>query len=186
MKIQKDNSLKRGLYNVVVFSTDINCVGTFSTPNFKKLQIDEVNVLWNQATILVKTTNLKSSKGNLNLKVNETNLTFESKENTDKYFDDLESDVFDLTENKNLKFQFQMKYNGSNSVKFVPVGKNTTASIDSDWQNPSFEGIFSANTSSKSITKEGFMPIGTFLRLTDLSHKNIQNFYLNLMNIYLV
>ena len=155
-KIQKDNSLKRGLYNVVVFSTDINCVGTFSTPNFKKLQIDEANVLWNQASILVKTTNLKSSKGNLNLKVNETNLTFESKENTDKYFDDLESDVFDLTENKNLKFQFQMKYNGSNSVKFVPVGKNTTASIDSDWQNPSFEGVFSANTSSKSITKEGF------------------------------
>ncbi len=155
-KIQNDNSLKRGLYNVVVFSTDINCAGTFSTPNFKKLQIDEANVLWNQATILVKTTNLKSSKGNLNLKVNETNLTFESKENTDKYFDDLESDVFDLTENKNLKFQFQMKYNGSNSVKFVPIGKNTNVSIDSDWQNPSFEGNFSANTNSKSITKEGF------------------------------
>ncbi len=155
-KIQKDNSLKRGLYNVVVFSTDINSAGTFSTPNFKKLQIDEANVLWNQATILIKTTNLKSSKGNLNLKVNETDLTFESKENSDKYFDDLESDVFDLTESKNLKFQFQMKYNGSNSVKFVPVGKNTTVSIDSDWQNPSFEGIFSANTTSKSITREGF------------------------------
>jgi len=49
-----------------------------------------------------------------------------------------------------------MKYNGSNSVKFVPVGKNTTVSIDSDWQNPSFEGIFSANTTSKTITKDGF------------------------------
>ena len=155
-KIHKDNSLKRGLYNVVVFSTDIKAEGSFGTPNFKKLQIDEENVIWNQATILVKTTNLKSSKSDLNLKVNDSTLTFESKPNIDKYYDDLESDVFDLTNLKSFNFSFQMKYNGSNSVKFIPVAKNTNVSIDSDWQNPSFEGIFASNTNSKSITKDGF------------------------------
>ena len=155
-KILKDNSLKRGLYNVVVFSTDFQCQGSFTSPNFKKLQIDEANVLWEQATIVIKTTNLKSSKGDLNIKVNDTTLTFESKANDDKYFDDLESGVFNLKEVKNLAFQFQMKYNGSNSVKFTPVGRSTTVSIDSDWKNPSFEGVFAANTSSKSITDEGF------------------------------
>jgi inner membrane protein len=132
------------------------CKGTFSSPNFKLLQIDQANVLWNQATILIKTTNLKSSKSDLNLKVNDSPLTFESKANVDKYFDDVESAVFDVTDVKNLSFQFQMKYNGSNSVRFVPVEKNTPVSIDSDWQNPSFEGIFSANTASKTITKDGF------------------------------
>jgi inner membrane protein len=155
-KILEDNSLKRGLYNVVVFSTDIKATGSFSIPNFKKLQIDEANVIWNQATILVKTTNLKSSKGDLNLKVGDTTLTFESKANSDKYFDDLESDVFDLSERKSFLFDFQMKYNGSNSVKFIPVGKTTKVAIDSDWENPSFEGIFSASTTSKTITKDGF------------------------------
>lgn len=155
-QINKDNSLKRGLYNVVVFSTDIQSKGSFSKPNFKKLQIDEANVLWNQATVLIKTTNLKSSKGDLNIKVNDSSLTFESKANTDKLYDDLESDVFDLTDTKGISFEFKMKYNGSNSVKFVPVGKSTTVSINSDWQNPSFEGVFSANTASKSITKDGF------------------------------
>lgn len=154
--IQKDSSLKRGLYNVVVFSTDIKAQGSFTSPNFKKLQIDETNVVWNQATILVKTTNLKSSKSDLNLKLNDSNYAFESKANTDKYYDDLESDVFDLKDLKTLSYKFQMKYNGSNSVKFVPVAKNTKVSIDSDWQNPSFEGIFSANTGSKTITKKGF------------------------------
>jgi inner membrane protein len=154
--IKKDNSLKRGLYNVVVFATDIKGQGSFSHPNFKKLQIDEANVLWNQATILVKTTNLKSSKSDLNINANDSTLTFESKANNDKYFDDLETGVIDLTNTKSLSFQFQMKYNGSNSVKFVPIGKSTSVSIDSDWQNPSFEGIFASNTSSKSITEEGF------------------------------
>ena len=154
--IQKDNSLNRGLYNVVVFGTAIKCEGSFAKPNFKKLQIDEANVLWEQATVLVKTTNLKSSKSDLNLKVNDTSLTFESKANADKYYDDLQSDVFDSTGAENLRFKFEMKYNGSNSVKFIPVGKNTTVSIDSDWQDPSFEGIFSANTGSKSVTEDGF------------------------------
>ena len=155
-QIEKDSSLKRGLYNVVVFSTDIKAKGSFSTPNFKKLQIDEANVLWDQASILVKTTNLKSSKGSLLLKLNDADLTFESRANTDKYFDDLQSDKFNLKDVANFSFEFNMKYNGSNSVKFVPVAKNTTLSIDSDWQNPSFEGIFAANTNSKTITKKGF------------------------------
>jgi len=164
-QIKKDNSLKRGLYSVVVFSTDIQVKGAFGVPNFKKLQIDEANVLWDQATMVLKTTNLKSSKSNLKLKANQYDLTFESKENTDKYFDDLESEIFDLRETKSVAFEFQMKYNGSNSVKFVPVGKNTTVSIDSDWENPSFEGIFSANTGSKSITENGFHADWTILQV---------------------
>lgn len=155
-QIQKDNSLKRGLYNVVVFSTDIKSEGNFSNPNFSKLNIKEENILWDQATILVKTTNLKSSKSDLNIQINDSSYTFESKENNDKYFDVLESESFDLTSTRVAKFNFKMKFNGSNSVKFIPIGKNTNLSIDSDWQNPSFEGIFAANTSTKKINEEGF------------------------------
>lgn len=155
-QIQKDNSLKRGLYNVVVFSTDIKSEGNFSNPNFSKLNIKEENILWDQATILVKTTNLKSSKSDLNIQINDSSYTFESKENNDKYFDVLESESFDLTSTRAAKFNFKMKFNGSNSVKFIPIGKNTNLSIDSDWQNPSFEGIFAANTSTKKINEEGF------------------------------
>lgn len=155
-QIQKDNSLKRGLYNVVVFSTDIKSEGNFSNPNFSKLNIKEENILWDQATILVKTTNLKSSKSDLNIQINDSSYTFESKENNDKYFDVLESESFDLTSTRVAKFNFKMKFNGSNSVKFIPIGKNTNLSIDSDWQNPSCEGIFAANTSTKKINEEGF------------------------------
>ncbi|RZJ98214.1 MAG: cell envelope integrity protein CreD, partial [Flavobacterium sp.] len=41
-------------------------------------------------------------------------------------------------------------------VKFIPVGKTTTVNIDSDWESPSFEGSFAANTDSKTINKQGF------------------------------
>ncbi|RZL33901.1 MAG: cell envelope integrity protein CreD, partial [Pedobacter sp.] len=155
-QILKDNSLKRGLYNVVVFSTNIKSDGNFSTPNFSKLNIKEENILWDQATILVKTTNLKSSKSDLKIQINNASYTFESKENTDKYFDLLESEPFDLTSTRAAKFNFKMKFNGSNSVKFIPIGKNTNLSIDSDWEDPSFEGIFAANTSTKTVNEKGF------------------------------
>lgn len=48
------------------------------------------NILWDQVTILVKITNLNSSKSDLNIQINDSSYTFESKENNDKYFDVLE------------------------------------------------------------------------------------------------
>jgi inner membrane protein len=49
-----------------------------------------------------------------------------------------------------------MSYNGSDSIQFIPIGKTTTVSIDSDWQSPSFNGSFAANNSTKKISKTGF------------------------------
>ena len=49
-----------------------------------------------------------------------------------------------------------MKYNGSNSVKFIPVGKTTQINLNSDWESPSFEGMFAANDTTKSVSDKGF------------------------------
>ena len=49
-----------------------------------------------------------------------------------------------------------MQYNGSDSVEFIPIGKTTKVSIDSDWESPSFNGTFAANTTTKKVDKKGF------------------------------
>jgi len=157
--IKKNTSLKRGLYNNVVFTANMTFDGYFGKPNFEKLQIKDEDVLWDKAVIIVKTSNLKSIKSDLNIKLNNQTFVFESKAQEDKFYGELESNVFDynlLKTNENINFNFSMLYNGSNSVKFIPVGKTTTVNIDSDWESPSFEGSFAANTDSKTINKEGF------------------------------
>ena len=157
--IKKNTSLKRGLYNNVVFTANMAFDGYFGKPNFEKLQIKTEDVLWDKAVIIVKTTNLKSIKSDLNIKLNNQTFVFESKAQDDKFYGELETNVFDynlLKTDENIHFNFSMLYNGSNSVSFIPLGKTTTVSIDSDWESPSFEGSFAANTDSKTLNEKGF------------------------------
>jgi inner membrane protein len=157
--IKKNTSLKRGIYNNIVFTANMKFSGNFSKPNFEKLGIKEENVLWDKASIIVKTTNLKSIKSDLKIKLNNQLLSFESKPEEDKYYGTLETSNFDqklIAINQNINFNFTMQYNGSDSVSFIPVGKTTSVSIDSDWESPSFNGTFAANNSTKKINKKGF------------------------------
>lgn len=157
--VKKNTSLKRGIYNNVVFTANMDFNGNFSYPNLQKINIKSEDMLWNSASIVVKTTNLKSIKSDLNIVVNQKKLAFESKPEEDSFYGTLESDKFDVTQwlpNKKMDFQCNFQYNGSNSIKFIPVGKTTKIGIDSDWESPSFEGAFAANDTTKSIHKNGF------------------------------
>jgi inner membrane protein len=65
--VKKITSLKRGIYNNVVFKAQMNFEGNFKKPNYQKLGIKPEDMLWDRATIVVKTTNLKSIKSDLKL-----------------------------------------------------------------------------------------------------------------------
>lgn len=157
--IKKNESLKRGIFNTVVFTADMNFSGNFTNPNFSKLGIKEENIQWDKASIIVKTTNLKSIKSELKIKLNNDTFSFETQNSDKSNYSILATENFDykaLVSNEKINFNFAITYNGSNSVKFIPVGKITTVSVDSDWESPSFEGSFAASDTTKTINKKGF------------------------------
>lgn len=51
-------------------------------------------------------------------------------------------------------FSLSIALNGSQSLAFLPLGRNTTAAIESGWPHPSFFGSFLPE--SRNITDEGF------------------------------
>jgi inner membrane protein len=158
-KIKKNESLKRGIFNHVVFTADMTFKGNFTSPNFSKLGITEENIQWNKASVIVKTTNLKSIKSELKIQLNNDKFSFEPQNNDKSEYSVLATTNFDyksLANTDKINFDFGITYNGSNSVKFIPVGKVTNISIDSDWESPSFEGSFAANDGTKTINKDGF------------------------------
>ena len=57
--------------------------------------IAETDLLWEKASIIVKTTNLKSIKSDLNIKSNNQSFEFESKSDEDILYGTLETSVFD-------------------------------------------------------------------------------------------
>lgn len=157
--IKKNESLKRGIFNHVVFKADMNFNGNFTSPNFTKLGISEENIQWSKASIIVKTTNLKSIKSELKIQLNNDTFSFEPQNNDKSAYSILATNSFDykaLIKNDKINFNFGITYNGSNSVKFIPVGKVTTVSVNSDWESPSFEGSFAASDTTKTINNKGF------------------------------
>lgn len=158
-KVRKNDNLKRGIFNHVVFTADMQFNGYFAAPNFTKLGIAEENIQWDKSSIVLKTTNLKSIKSELKMQVNQEKLVFEPQNSDKSKYSILATTPFDynaLLVNNKLAFNFDITYNGSNSIDFVPVGKVTTVSIDSDWKSPSFDGSFAANDTSKVINDKGF------------------------------
>lgn len=158
-KIKKNESLKRGIFNHVVFTADMNFKGNFSSPNFAKLNIADENIQWNKAAIIVKTTNLKSIKSELKIQLNKDTYSFEPQNADKSEYSVLATNIFDykaLAGNNTIDFNFAIIYNGSNSVKFIPIGKITNVSVDSDWESPSFEGTFAASDTTKTVNKTGF------------------------------
>ena len=157
--IKKSKPLKRGLYENVVFTSLMDFEGNFGIPNFEKLNIPAENVIWDKAAVIVNTSNLKSIKSDLTITLNEQKFIFESRGSSQSVFGILESNTFDynsLVSDYKINFKFQMKFNGSESVQFIPVGKTTTVVLDSDWNSPNLMGSFAANEENKSITKDGF------------------------------
>lgn len=157
--VKKNESLKRSIFNHVVFTADMDFKGNFSNPNFTKLGISDENIQWDKASIIVRTTNLKSIKSELKIQLNTDKFSFEPQNSDKSDYSVLATGTFDykaLAINEKVNFNFAITYNGSNSLKFVPVGKTTTVSIDSDWDSPSFEGSFAASHTTKTVDKKGF------------------------------
>lgn len=158
-KVKKNEGLKRGIFNHVVFTANMNFSGSFSDLNLDKLNLSEENIQWNKASLIVQTTNLKSIKSELKIKINNKIFSFEPQQENETQYSELATESFDyktVATNNSLNFNFNISYNGSNSIKFIPIAKNSFYSVASDWNSPSFEGSFAANDTTKSITNRGF------------------------------
>lgn len=156
--VLKNEKLKRGIYSPIVFNANLNFEGNFSNLDFAKMGISEENIDWDKASIIIKTTNLKSIKSELLIQLNGQKLLFEPTNNNEEY-SIISTQSFNynaLAKNQLLDFKFSINYNGSNSLKFIPIGKTTSVSIDSDWESPSFEGSFAATDATKKISDSGF------------------------------
>jgi len=157
--IKKSKPLKRGLYENVVFTSTMDFEGNFVKPNFEKLNINPESIIWEKASVIVNTTNLKSIKSDLNITLNNQPFVFESKSTNGSKYGILESNVFNynlLQNDDTISFKFQMKFNGSNSVQFIPIGKTTNIKVDSNWESPSLMGAFAANEENKKLLPDGF------------------------------
>lgn len=157
---------KRGIYKTSVYKSTMNVNGTFTKPNFTSIEIKDKDVLWDKATIIIKTSNLKGINNQVELIVNNNSYNFVPKyEDQEKNFYQSELQLHKLETNylkkefdtsiTNHNFSINIAVSGSKQFTIIPIGKETNLNVQSNWKTANFIGSFLPQNSNK-ISEEGF------------------------------
>lgn len=154
---------KRGMYRSTVYTAKMKFAGNFALPDLTALEINQKDLRWDKAKVLLKTSNLKGVREKVTMNLNDQPYDLnsiyetETRSHNDKTaLHILESSP--LRENpagtgKSIRFKLDLLMNGSQYLRFIPVGKTTAAKMTSSWQTNNFVGNYlpyNTNKQSKS------------------------------------
>jgi inner membrane protein len=133
----------RSIFEMVVYTSNLNIVGSFENLNLDKLKIPRENFIMSDAQILFGLSDFKGINEEMNLTWNgqKVNLNAGVPDNN-LIRKGLSAPINLSAEAISGKTDFSMKLQlrGSEGLFFLPLGKTTKVKLNSNWSNPSFEG----------------------------------------------
>jgi len=148
--------LKRGIYEVVVYKSQLDLSGKFL---FDK-EVDKNNlkeIKHDQAFLTIGISDLRGIEDQVILNWNKKNLHVEPGSKISELIysgitvklPNIEPDL-----NKSIDFSFSLNLQGSQNLNFIPLGSTTNVKIESNWPFPSFNGNFLPD--HRKVSDEGF------------------------------
>lgn len=133
----------RGIYDVVLYQSNLQLTGTFTAPNFSELSIAPENILWQEAVFVLGISDLKGIRETMVIKWNEVDhIPNPGIESQDLLVSGISTRLTVQPGTRGYSFSVGLKLNGSGELQFLPVGKETMVNIAAPWGNPSFVGGF--------------------------------------------
>tara|TARA_R110002050_G_scaffold195936_1_gene330851 strand:+ start:3028 stop:4407 length:1380 start_codon:yes stop_codon:yes gene_type:complete len=155
---------KRGIYTTAVYNSKMDITGTFVKPDFSDIEINDKDIIWDKAKIIIQSSNVKGVN-EANLKLGGTSYELTSKYNGQKNHNfnevvlhTLETETINkeqLQFQKPLTFNINFNIKGSEQIRFIPTGKQTEAQIKSNWKTANFFGEFLPYNDDK-VNENGF------------------------------
>lgn len=182
----KTQEKHRSNYESVLFSSAMNFKGSYPVPDFSGKEISDADIQWEKATVIIETNNIKGIKGEVAIKIGNQKLTFEPATDNNKssrdIFNALETRPFNIknlyAQNTVVPFNLDINFNGSEYIKIVPIGKQTNATMTSNWNSPGFQGNFIPE--DKTITDNGFK---ADWKISFLNRPFVQQYFGSLPNL---
>ena len=147
----------RGIYKVPVYKGSIDLWGEFSQPNMQLLKIPNQNVLWDEATLMFGISDMRGIRNRIEIYINDKPIEMNPGAGARDIVNSGLSCNIDLLNTTGITFKLNLELNGSQSLSFIPLGKQTDVKIESTWVNPSFNGAFlpiDRNINEKGFTAE--------------------------------
>ena len=152
----------RGIFEVTVYTADLQIVGTFSEPDFDEWRIADQDIFWEDAELVVELPDMRGLQERVTLQWESQSIPFTAGQGEVGLFSGeirapLERDalqrVFRSTASGH-SFAFELHLQGGRSLGFIPLGGETRVRLSSTWPSPSFNGSFLP--SDRSMGEQGF------------------------------
>lgn len=141
----------RGIFETIVYSANIKASGEFFTADI----VEAIRKTGKNANFNVSITDTRGIEGQPKLSWNNKSLSFEPGSGLEiQEGTGLHVVVPVDSSLQRVPFTFEVRLKGSGGIAFAPIGKETTLTVSSPWQTPSFMGAFLP--SSREIGASGF------------------------------
>lgn len=147
----------RGIYEVMLFSSNIDLTGSFAPLPISKLSIDPTLIHWKDAYVCLNISDERGLREPMILKWNDSSVEVNPgiDQNAVMASGFSASIPIDASRaNETVRFSTRISLNGSQQLMFTPVGKETNITMQSSWPDPSFAGAKLPVASS--INNNGF------------------------------
>jgi inner membrane protein len=146
----------RGIYEVVVYQSDVNISGQFSAMKSRASELLSGQLQWENAVLTIGISDLRGIDEQIELQWNNDKKLFNPGVLTTDFASSGVHAAVSLKENaaQTVHFSTRIQMKGSDKLMFTPVGKVTKVQMQSPWANPSFGGAFLPDT--RNITSNGF------------------------------
>ncbi len=149
---------KRGIYDSIVYTSTYAATGTFNLNAIKALGLNSKNILWGQAFMAIGIPSMKGIDKQHDLFVNGKLTDLLPGVNGVSFISAGLHAPIALSETQaEIPFNLKLTLKGSQVFSVIPIGKQNTIKMTSDWASPSFVG---ANLpSNHSVTQQGFQAV---------------------------
>ncbi|MFA5668971.1 MAG: cell envelope integrity protein CreD [Balneolaceae bacterium] len=158
----------RGIYEIIVYNSDITLTGNFAHLDPRTFNIENKNLQLDKAFLSFGISDLKGIEDQISLDWGNKSKIFNPGTISNNLLSSGINVPLNLSLNSNNEletesFIFNVKLKGSQYINFVPVGKVTYVELTSDWPTPSFDGTFLPTT--REVSEDGFTATWNVLHL---------------------
>ena len=146
----------RGIYEIIVYNSNLTVSGSFDSLNFSDFDIPMEEIQFEKATLSMGISDLRGIEKQIILDWNGGHSLFNPGTVSDNVIKSGINTNVDLTEDEECKYEFSLnlELKGSQKLYFVPSGETSDITVGSSWNNPSFNGAFLPDT--RKINENGF------------------------------
>ena len=145
----------RGIFEAVLYRADLQVEGNFLHPDFGALKIPSSDIRWVDAVLSLGVSDNRGLQENVALDFDGRKLAFGPGSGAVALFHTgIHVQVPLKANGSRIPFSLRLALNGSEGLKVIPCGRETTVHLSSSWPSPSFNGNYLPT--QRSVGDKGF------------------------------